>query len=261
MSSPLITLTTDFGLTDVYVGVMKGVIAQVNPELSVIDLNHAIPPQNIALASFQLGNAYPYFSANTVHVVVVDPGVGSSRRAIAFQTDAGFFVGPDNGVFSSALQTAHTVTAVELNQPQYWRTGNPSATFHGRDIFAPVAAHLATGFPLVAMGAALDPQQLVQLNHIPPQQSEQWVMGTIQAIDYFGNLITNIPAAAIPSDWTVKIGEHLVPEGTTYGSVLPGQAVSLVGSHGWLEVAVNGGNAQAQLQSQVGDRILMLITN
>jgi S-adenosyl-L-methionine hydrolase (adenosine-forming) len=258
MSPPLITLITDFGLTDIYVGVIKGVIAQVNPELSVIDLTHTIPPQNIALASFQLGNAYPYFAANTVHIVVVDPGVGGQRRAIACQTDAGFFVGPDNGVLSSALQQASTVTAVELNQPQFWRTGTPSATFHGRDIFAPVAAHLATGFPLAAMGTALDPQQLVRLNQLPLQQSDQWLMGTIQAIDYFGNLITNIPASALPPAWIVKIEEHLIPGGMTYGSVPSGQAISFVGSHGWLEIAVNGGNAQTQFQCQVCDRVLLL---
>jgi S-adenosyl-L-methionine hydrolase (adenosine-forming) len=258
MSNPLITLITDFGLTDVYIGVIKGVIAQVNPELSVIDLTHTIPPQNIALASFQLGNAYPYFAANTVHIVVVDPGVGGQRRAIACQTDAGFFVGPDNGVFSSVLQQANTVTAVELNQPQFWRPSTPSATFHGRDIFAPVAAHLATGFPLVAMGTALDPQRLVRLNQLPLQQSDQWLMGTIQAIDYFGNLITNIPASALPPAWIVKIEEHFIPGGLTYSSVPSGQAISFVGSHGWLEIAVNGGSAQTQFQCQVCDRVLLL---
>ncbi len=258
MSSPLITLITDFGLTDVYVGIMKGVIAQINPEISVIDLTHTIPPQNLALASFQLGNAFPYFPDNTVHVVVVDPGVGSQRRAIACQTEAGVFVGPDNGVLSSALNQAKTVTVVELNQPQFWRTVTPSNTFHGRDIFAPVAASLATGYPLMAMGTALDPQQLVRMSPVPPQKSDQWLMGAVQAIDYFGNLITNIPAAALPPSWTVKLGEHLIPSGTTYGNVQAGKAVSFIGSHGWLEVAINGGNAQALLNCKVCDRILLL---
>ncbi len=256
----LITLLTDFGHTDVYVGVMKGVIAQINPALSVVDLTHEIPPQNLALASFQLGNAYSYFPRNTVHVVVVDPGVGSQRRAITYQTDAGIFVAPDNGILTHVLSQTDPLAAVELTQSQYWRTDAPSTTFHGRDVFAPVAAHLATGVPLSELGSALDPQQLIRLEQSPLFHSEQGIVGVIQAIDQFGNLITNIPALDVPPDWTVEIGTHIVPRGITYSSVPQGEAVSLIGSHGWLELAVNGGSAQAQFQVQVGGQAVQLIT-
>jgi S-adenosylmethionine hydrolase len=141
----LITLLSDFGLSDVYVGVMKGVIAQINPALTVVDLTHQIPPQNIAAGRFSLMNAYPYFPGGTVHIAVVDPGVGSRRRGVAIQLDAGFLVGPDNGLFSGVLSENPVVAAVELTNPQYWRTLSPSTTFHGRDIFAAVGAHLASG--------------------------------------------------------------------------------------------------------------------
>jgi len=136
----LITLLSDFGLKDVYVGVMKGVIAQINPGLTVVDLTHQIPPQNIAAARFNLMNAYLYFPVGTVHVAVVDPGVGSHRRGIALQIDAGFLVGPDNGLFSGVVHQTGVIAAVELTNAQYWWTPTPSTTFHGRDIFAAVGA-------------------------------------------------------------------------------------------------------------------------
>jgi S-adenosyl-L-methionine hydrolase (adenosine-forming) len=247
MDGPLITLLTDFGLTDVYVGVMKGVIAQVNAALTVIDLTHAIAPQDIALARFHLGTAYPYFPANTVHVIVVDPGVGSQRRAIACQTEFGIFVAPDNGVLTDVLEQAQSVQVVELTRSQYWRTSHPSSTFHGRDIFAPVAAHLASGTPLTAVGGQVDAEQLVHLRS-PWRVRGDRLEGTIQAIDHFGNLITTISASIVPETWTVMIGDYPVPSGETYTSVLPGHVVSLIGSHGWLEIAVNGGSARDWLQ-------------
>ncbi len=248
MTVPLITLLTDFGLTDVYVGVMKGVIAQINPALTVVDLTHAIAPQDIALARFHLTNAYPYFPTHTIHVVVVDPAVGSHRQAIACQTEFGTFVAPDNGVLTDVLDQAKSVQAVELTHPQYWRTSTPSHTFHGRDIFAPVAAHLASGISFTEVGRRVEAQALVRLLRSPPQYLDTAMEGTIQAIDRFGNLITNISAATLPETWTVKIGDYQVPCGRTYASVPPGQIVSLMGSHGWLEIAVNGGSAQDWLQ-------------
>ena len=166
----VLTLLTDFGLSDCYVGVMKGVIAQVNASLNVIDLTHQIPPQNVALARFALMTAFPYFPVGTVHVAVVDPGVGGTRRAIALAVGedaaqpSGFLVGPDNGLFSGVLTTYPAIAAVELTEPQYWRSPTPSATFHGRDIFAPVGAYLANGVPLNEVGQSIAPETLVSLD-------------------------------------------------------------------------------------------------
>jgi S-adenosylmethionine hydrolase len=143
----IITLLTDFGLQDPYGGVMKGAIATLAPTATVIDLTHQIPPQDVAAARFALMSAFPYFPSGTVHTVVVDPGVGTARRAIAIATEASYLVGPDNGVFSGVLTQTTVRAAVALTNPRYWRTPDPSQTFHGRDIFAPVAAHLALGCP------------------------------------------------------------------------------------------------------------------
>ena len=251
----ILTLLSDFGLSDVYVGVMKGAIAQVNPSLKVVDLTHQIPPQNILSARFCLMNAYPYFPNGTVHVAVVDPGVGSTRRAIAVKLANGFLVGPDNGLFSGVLSQSPAVTAVELTNPQYWRTPKPSTTFHGRDIFAPVGAHLATGVPLEYLGQEIDLATLVQLAIPECTPTETGVVGCIQYIDYFGNLVTNIPGAYVQGKtWSAVANGLTISGGQTYsdsaGVALAhfGAGIAVVGSHGWVEIAVNGGNAQSQLQ-------------
>lgn len=247
----LITLLSDFGLQDVYVGVMKGVIAQVNPNLVTVDLTHQVPPQNIAVARFSLMNAYPYFPKGTVHVAVVDPGVGTARRAIALQIAEGFLVGPDNGIFSGILSQSPAIAAVELTNPQYWDSPRPSATFHGRDIFAPVAAHLASGVPLEALGPVIAPETLVQLPVAACTPTCSGVSGIIQAIDHYGNLITNIPGTCVEEkSWTIEIGERIVPGGRTYNDSSPQELIGLIGSHGWIEIAVSGGNAQSQLQQE-----------
>ena len=157
----IITLLTDFGDRDIYVGVMKGAIAKINPQLKIIDLTHQIPPQNLLAARFALSNAYPYFPSGTVHIAVVDPGVGSSRRGVAVELKGGYVVCPDNGLCSGILDGA--IAAVELNNSQYWRVSDPSYTFHGRDIFAPVGAHLANGVSLEELGREIDLASLVKL--------------------------------------------------------------------------------------------------
>lgn len=252
----LITLLSDFGLQDVYVGVMKGVIAQVNPNLVIVDLTHQIPPQNLAVARFSLMNAYPYFPKGTVHVAVVDPGVGSARRAIALQTAEGFLVGPDNGIFSGVLSQSSVIAAVELINPQYWNSPQPSATFHGRDVFAPVGAHLASRVSLAALGPAIAPESLVQLSVAACAATDSGVFGMIQAIDHYGNLITNIPGTWVEKkSWVVEIGGRIVPGGRTYSDSSPKELIGLVGSHGWIEIAVNGGNAQSHLQQKYGSPV------
>ena len=255
----IVTLLTDFGLQDVYVGVMKGEIASINPQLQVIDLTHQIPPQDIAAGRFALLNAYSYFPPNTVHVAVVDPGVGSKRRGVAIQFPGGFLVGADNGIFSGVLSVAPAVAAVELTNPKYWRTAHPSKTFHGRDIFAPVGAHLASGVKLEELGNAIAVDSLVQLSLPDVVVTETTIQGCIQYIDGFGNLITNIPERELNSKLGfIKIKEHNIPYFQTYSDVAVGELLALVGSHGWLEIAVNSGSAKDKLQVAVGDNVILI---
>lgn len=254
--SGIITLLTDFGNENVYVGVMKGAIAQINPQIQVIDLTHQIPPQNIEAARFSLTDAYKYFPEGTVHLAVVDPGVGSKRRGIAVEFECGYLVGPDNGIFSGILAESPPKKAVVLSNKQYWRTGQASSTFHGRDIFAPVAAHLARGVNVTVLGEEIDPGTLVSLKLPQCQAVDEGIFGTIQCIDIFGNLITNIPESALQGkSWFVEIQEQIIPSGETYSYVEWKKAIALVGSHGWVEIAVNGGSAKAVLQVDVGEKM------
>jgi S-adenosyl-L-methionine hydrolase (adenosine-forming) len=256
----LLTLLSDFGDRDVYVGVMKGVIAQIHPLIRVVDLTHQIPPQNIAAARFCLMNAYPYFPVGTVHLAVVDPGVGSKRKAIAIKLSKGFLVGPDNGIFSGVLSQNPAITAVELTNLNYWRNPQPSSTFHGRDIFAPVAAHLASGVSLQQLGQEIDPATLVNLNIEQCQQTTTGVRGCIQYIDHFGNLVSNIPSSYVQGKtWCVQASGLRIPGCETYSDVKVGDAIALVGSHGWVEIAINSGNAQMQLQINWQDAVEVMI--
>lgn len=249
----LLTLLSDFGLSDVYVGVMKGAIAQINSSLTVVDLTHQIPPQNIAAARFCLMNAYCYFPDGTVHVAVVDPGVGSTRRAIAVEFASGFLVGPDNGLFSGVLSQSPALRAVELTNPDYWRTRSPATTFHGRDIFAPVGATLASGVFLDRLGQEIDPATLVQLAIPECTQIDTGIAGYIQYVDRFGNLVTNIPGAWVQGfTWSVVAGGLTIPGCQTYSDRPTKYALALIGSHGWVEIAINGGNAQIDLQLDWG---------
>lgn len=242
-----ITLLTDFGLSDNYVGVMKGAIATLAPTAQVIDLTHHIPPQDIRAARFQWMTAYPYFPSGTIHVAVVDPGVGSQRRAVVLELAEGILVAPDNGIASGILQQHSCRRAIALTRSSYWRTAQPSATFHGRDIFAPVAAHLANGVPLPELGEDISPASLVN-EPIPWTQTGDRLSGCIQSIDHFGNLITSIPASAVVGvRWSLYLGDRAIPVGITYSDVPPGTPLALVGSHGWLEIAVNQGNAAQML--------------
>ena len=252
----IVTLLTDFGRQDVYVGVMKGAIATINPNLKIIDLTHEIPPQNIAAARFSLLNAYPYFPADTVHVAVVDPGVGSQRRGVAIALEDGFLVCPDNGLCSGILEMKSAIAAVELTNSQYWRVSDPSYTFHGRDIFAPVGAHLASGVALEALGDKINPDSLIKLSLPPLQTNELHIIGCIQYIDRFGNLITNIPGKLVNhKSWQAIVNDRAISSGITYSDVEVGEAIAIVGSHGWVEIAVNGGNAQEKLQLKLENKI------
>ncbi len=259
----IITLLTDFGLSDAYVGVMKGTIAQINPQLNIIDITHDISPQNIAAGRFCLMNAYAYFPTETVHVAVVDPGVGSSRRPVAIQCANFYLVGPDNGLFSGVLSRESAIGCVCLTNPQYWRTPQPSSTFHGRDIFAAAGAHLANGVRLEELGEAIDPASLVQLQIPNCAVTATGIAGCVQYCDRFGNLITNIPNNCLQNkNWSVKVDRTsdtiIIPSGKTYSDSKPGDLVAIIGSEGWLEIAVNGGSAESVLKLEFGAIVQLL---
>ncbi|MBZ8181019.1 SAM hydrolase/SAM-dependent halogenase family protein [Oscillatoria salina] len=256
----IIALLSDFGLQDVYVGVMKGVIARINPQLQVVDLTHQLPPQNIAAARFCLLDAYRYFPVGTVYVAVVDPGVGSQRRAVAVEFAEGYLVAPDNGLLCGVLAESPAITAVELTNSQYWLSSQPSSTFHGRDIFAPVGAYLGSGVSIAKLGEKINPSTLVQWENPPYQPTEAGFAGYIQYVDVFGNLITNIPGEMVAGkSWSVAIADLIILGSQTYSDTEVGSIVALVGSHGWVEIAVNGGSAKSKLQLDWGGLVEVII--
>lgn len=253
---PVITLLSDFGLEDGYVAAMKGVIATIAPETRLVDITHLIPPQDVASGRFRLLTVSRFFPSGTVHLAVVDPGVGTPRRSVAVRSQGGFFfVGPDNGLLTGALEADPQAAAVELTEPRFWRNPAPSATFQGRDIFAPAAAHLARGTPLEALGQTIDPAKLVKLELPACEAVPGGFTAAIQAVDRFGNLITNVPGALVTGrpDWTVSIAGRSISGCRTYADVLPGELVAVVGSHEFVEVAVNRGDAARTLGAGIGD--------
>lgn len=253
----LLTLITDFGDRDGYVGMMKGVILSIAPGTTIVDLTHGIAPQDVAEGRFQLQSAYGYFPVGTVHVAVVDPGVGGERRSIAFATETAFFVGPDNGLLTGVEEPIGA--AVQLDRPQYWRCPDPSSTFHGRDIFASVAAHLCNGTSITELGTPIDPDSLIRLT-LPLTMNSQGneITGCIQSIDRFGNLITNLNLDSNSDQvWQIHLENDRILVQRTYGNVAIGEVVAIVGSHGFVEIAVNCGNAQERLGLRVGDWITM----
>ena len=253
---PLLTLLSDFGIFDEYVAVMKGAIAQINPALRVVDITHQIPPQNIAAARFCLMNAIDYFPRGTVHVAVVDPGVGGKRRAVAVELAQGFLVAPDNGLLGGVLSQNSVISAVELTNPDYWLTSQPSITFHGRDIFAPVGAHLASGVSLRELGREINSDSLVKLDLAECTYKNGKIMGCVQYIDRFGNLVTNIPGSYVEgNNWNVEVRGKKIKARQTYSDVKIGELIALVGSHGWVEVAVNSKNAALELGAQFGSEV------
>jgi S-adenosylmethionine hydrolase len=246
MARPLIALLTDFGLRDHYVGTMKGVMLGICPEASLVDVSHEVAPQDVVGAALELAAAYPYFPSGTIFLVVVDPGVGSTRRAIAVEAGGYRFVAPDNGVLTIALDRSPVSGAVELTASDYARS-TISKTFEGRDRFAPAAAWLATGVPLTALGRPAPP--LVRLEVPSPRATEAGIDGAVLRVDRFGNLITNIDQVTLQKlsgAVTVQIGSHLIPRiVATYAEAKPGELCALVGSSDHLEIAVNGGSAAA----------------
>ncbi|MCL4490050.1 MAG: SAM-dependent chlorinase/fluorinase [Chloroflexi bacterium] len=262
----VITFTTDFGLQDGYVGTMKGVALSINPQAILVDITHAIAPQNIQLGALLFAASFQYFPPDAVHVVVVDPGVGGTRRAIAAQVGETQFVAPDNGVLTLALEQMTAARpdvdtrVVHMNRSEYWLP-QVSRTFHGRDIFAPVAAHLSLGVPLDALGDPID-----DWVHLALAQPERRPDGTISArvihIDRFGNVVINLAEVQLrKADWSKLVitigGETIKGLENSYGDVQTGHLVALIGSAGFLEVALRDGNAAQVLGAQIGQEVLL----
>lgn len=247
----IITLTSDFGLFDPYVGIMKGVILGIAPSARLVDLTHDIPPQQISEGMYTLWTAAPYFPQGTIHLAVVDPGVGSARRALLVTTERAAFVGPDNGLFTPFLDEVGAQAWV-LNRAEYWLL-RPSRTFHGRDVFAPVAAALAVGTRPEKLGTPVDDPVRIEL----PAPVRTWngeIVGCVIHVDRFGNLITNVPGEWLGGEgWICEIGEARVSgPSETYAAVGQGELVLLVSSGGYAEVAVREGSAAGRLGARSG---------
>lgn len=251
----IITLTTDFGTQDWFAGTMKGVILGIAPRAAIVDITHDIPAGDIRAGAFALAAGYQFFPKGTVHVAVVDPGVGGARKAIAVQTANYFFVGPDNGVLSPALAREKIKTVHRLENTNYFLRP-VSHTFHGRDIFAPIAAHLSRRVSIRKLGAAQ--KDFTGLSWPQPRVQRNRIEGEIVFIDRFGNAITNIESAVLnaPNHLEVLAGrKRLCPVRTFYQSVPVSRAVAVPGSSGFLEIAINGGSAARRFGLKVGDRI------
>lgn len=259
VNAPTITLSTDFGLADWFVGTMKGVIATRCASARVIDLTHGVPAGDIRAGAFALMAGCRCFPAQTVHVAVIDPGVGSDRPAIAVETAAAFFVGPDNGVLSWALRHEEVRAIHRLENRDYFRDV-VSATFHGRDVFAPVAAEIANGVPVSHFGPSA--HEFVELAWPEVVRAAARLRGVVLYIDRFGNAITNIPHADLLArrGLLVRHGDvDLCQTATCYQAVNTGAAVAVPGSTGFLEIAVNGGNAGDELALAPGSEIVVIL--
>ena len=254
---PVITLTTDFGDKDGFVGVLKGVIWGICPTAQIADITHAITPQDILEGALALSRSVPFFPPGTIHVAIVDPGVGTDRRPAAARLGDYFFVGPDNGLFTpmvqEALRLSQIVEFIHLDKPGFWLP-NVSHTFHGRDIFAPVAAHLAQGVNFSDLGTPFDDPTLLELPR-PIRTQNGWTTH-VTIIDTFGNVTTDLPANMISDNDEVEFtlhGKCITGLVDSYGWKKKGELVALVDSEGFIEIAVVNGSAARELGVEIGD--------
>lgn len=262
----VLTLLTDFGLRDHYVAAMKGVILGINPELNLVDISHTVPPGDIAGAAFTLGQAFPCFPSGTVHLAVVDPGVGTARKALAAAAGGHFFVAPDNGILSYVLRHEPGAEVFEVTADHYFRKP-VSSTFHGRDIFAPVAAWISRDAPLKQLGPRLDNPVMLQ----PPEVMrvrDALIQGAVLAIDHFGNLITNLKPEDVPAynpaarqSCKVLIAQREIGAfRRTFAEGNPGELFMVPGSTGYLEIVMRGGSAAAELKACPGTPVGVVIS-
>ncbi len=265
----VITLTTDFGTADPYVAAMKGMILGINPDARLVDISHSIEPQNIPQAAYILSTAHEFFPQRTIHLAVVDPGVGTARKAVILRTPEADFVAPDNGLLSYVIESyarppftgnsarldTTRVEAVHITNPAFWRPG-VSATFHGRDIFAPVAAHLSLGIPPAEFGEAIDTLSVLP-SAKPRREPDGTLVGQILHIDHFGNLITNIRNTDLPGDYEnlviVVRGKEINGLVTTYAAAEG--LCALIGSSDYLEIALKNSDAADFTGASIGDEV------
>ncbi len=260
-----IALMTDFGLQDTYVGIMKGVIASIAPEATIIDLTHSVAPRNIRHGALLLGSSSCWFPKGTVFVAVVDPGVGTSRRPIALETDNAVFIAPDNGLLTMIFRK-HAIRSCTAITRTGFMLPNLSATFHGRDIFSPAAAHVARGIGPKELGTPVVPSDCVMLD-IPEASScdggKTWD-GEVRYTDIYGNIITSLRADLTDSvngstAWSVRAGNTLIESiHRTYADVGAGETVAYPGSTGFLEIGIRDGNAAHTLGLREGDRVSLV---
>lgn len=262
----IITLLTDFGLQDEYVGVLKGVILGIHPETRIIDITHNIQPQDIKAAAYTVKSAFRFFPQQTVHVAVVDPGVGSQRAIIAVACAGHFFLAPDNGLLSPLLVENRPDCVYRVENQNLFK--HPvSRSFHGRDVFAPVAAHLSFGLPLKAVGPAINPKNLQPLNvRYPKIKYSGTLEGEVVSVDRFGNLMTNISHTDITELGTAKvvvmIGNTIIEKIVDYyAQGLHGEVCAIIGSRDCLEIFVNCGDAAASLNSGPGDVVQVKVND
>ena len=276
MSSKIITLITDFGQNDSYVGSLKGVILSINPSVTLVDISHEVTPYNVIEAGFLLGRTSGYFPPGTIHLTVVDPGVGSSRKPLALVTPSKMFIGPDNGIFSQILSEQKNygnfpindqglnqrpcfvsgggVRAYHLSNPDFWLQP-VSRTFHARDIFAPVAAYLSLGINPNLMGEEIQSLENLELPVIG--RSESRITGSVIIVDRFGNLITNIEPSLLGAQKFVIVIKDYVISGLSESYSQGTPLLAIIGSHGFIEIAVKEGNASGYLGVGVGEGVLV----
>lgn len=257
---PLVTLTTDFGIKDSYVACMKGLILDIAPGCQIVDLCHHIQPQDVRHGAYTLWSAAHHFPPGTVHVIVVDPGVGSARKAVAVEAGDYTYVGPDNGVLWPLVSREDSFRAHQLTETLYFRE-NISHTFHGRDIFAPVGAHIANGVPIEELGPELAELKTLDLFH--PRVGKNRVEGYVVWADHFGNLPTDISTKELPSfdeykRCTIEVGEHRwIGIDRTFSDVQSEEPVAFINSFGLLELAVRNRSAADVLGIQRGDHVVV----
>jgi len=244
----IITLTTDFGDEDYYVGAMKGVILGINSDSNIVDITHKIPRHDIFKAAITIRNFSRYFPEDSIHVVVIDPGVGSERKPIAIETEHGVFVGPDNGVFSFIMESVEKSDIYEITNSDFM-LDNASCTFHGRDIFAPVAAHTSKGIDICEVGVKI--ASPVLLNISKPIENEAGIHGEVIYTDSFGNLVTNITTEMLNGCKSICIDNFVIDAvASSYRDVKTGELLAIIGSSGYLEISVNQGSAADRIKNQ-----------
>jgi S-adenosylmethionine hydrolase len=263
----VITLLTDFGTDDEYVGLMKGVILSINPRATIVDLTHRISPQDIVAAAIAIHSAYCFFPEKTVHLIVVDPGVGTDRGLLALKLKHHIFIAPDNGVLTLLLREENVSSLNRITNSVYFR--HPiSQTFHGRDIIAPVGAHITNGLEVNELGPKMDPQNAICLDNLAARRLETGeIKGQVVAIDHFGNLVTNIKSEQLTECLSadcrhgirIEIGPTVIRGiSDTYAGGRSNSPLALVGSRGYLEIAINKGNAAKRLNAAKGDTVRVI---